>query len=297
LESGNRDPDFTGLEAFYLEWKNFDECIVLQRQTDNLRMKGDVEKETIAVKCAKRGNDVYWWRVWKRLKSIYKLKECTFFDPHSNRKLSNILFVTLTYATKKTTISDAWQNIGEDFNKWIRNLRKKFGRISYLRCWEASKRGYPHVHVLMIFHDYAFTIAFSQSRKSKYRIQEKKVFEKSWHSFVDVQAVRKLRQGIRYITKYLSKSKYQNQTRTLGLALCWLFRKRSFAVSGNFHEILYAKIETKPRLIQTDLLGHEIDLKVIWVFIGIFPADKLGITRIELRKTITDRAILNEILS
>jgi len=116
LESGNRDPDLTGLEKFYLEWRNFDEYIVLQKQTDNLRNKGEIEKETIAVKCAKRGNDVYWWRVWKRLKSIYNLKEFTFFDPHSNLKLSNVLFVTLTHATKETTISDAWQNIGEYFN-------------------------------------------------------------------------------------------------------------------------------------------------------------------------------------
>jgi len=297
LESGNRDPDLRGLEEFYLEWRNFDEYIVLQKQIDNLRIQGEIEKETIAVKCAKRGNDVYWWRVWKRLKSLHNLKECTFFDLHSNLKLSNVLFVTLTYATKKTTISDAWENIGEDFNTWIRNLRKKFGRISYLRCWESSKRGYPHVHMLMIFHDYEFKIVSSQSRKSKYRIQEKKVFEKSWHSFVDVQAIRKLRQGIRYITKYLSKSKHQNQTKTLSLALCWLFRKRSFAVSGELHERLYAIIETKHRLIQTDLFGHEIYLKVVWMFIGIFPADKLGITRNEWWKTITDREILNEILT
>jgi len=151
----------------------------------------------------------------------------------------------------------------------------------------------------MIFHDHQFKIVFSQVKKGRrvYRIQEKKVFEKSWHSFVDVQAVRKLRQGIRYITKYLLKSKHQNQTTALGLALCWLFRKRSFAVSGDFYEILYAMIETKHRLIQTDLFGYEVDLRVVWVFIGIFPADKLGITRNEWRKTITDRAILNEILT
>ena len=63
LDSGYGDPDLKGLEAFYPEWRTFDEYMVLQKQTDKLRMKGDVEKETIAVKCAKRGNDVYWWRV------------------------------------------------------------------------------------------------------------------------------------------------------------------------------------------------------------------------------------------
>jgi hypothetical protein len=56
-------------------------------------------------------------------------------------------------------------------------------------------------------------------------------------------------------------------------------------------------IETKHRLIQTDLFGNEVELMVVWVFIGIFPASKLGITHNEWRKTITDRAVLNEILT
>jgi hypothetical protein len=68
-------------------------------------------------------------------------------------------------------------------------------------------------------------------------------------------------------------------------------------VSGDFHELLYAMIETKYRLIQTNLFGHEIDLHAFWVFIGIFPADKLGITGNEWRKTITDREVLNQILT
>ena len=68
-------------------------------------------------------------------------------------------------------------------------------------------------------------------------------------------------------------------------------------MSGDFHEILSAMIETKYRLIQTNLVGNEIELKVVWVFIGIFPIDKLGITRNEWQKIITDQEILNEILA
>jgi len=65
---------------------------------------------------------------------------------------------------------------------------------------------------------------------------------------------------------------------------------------GAFHEILYVVIETKYRLIQTNLVGNEIELKVVWVFIGIFPVSKLGIDRNEWRKVIVNRKILNEIL-
>lgn len=288
----DKDLDFNELQDFYLDWRDYIEYLVLQKQTDSLRVKGKVEKETIAVKCAKRGNDVYWWRVWKRLKFLYNLKDRTLFNPRRTIKSSRVLFVTLTYNIKKSSIREAWENIGEDFNRWIRNLRKKFGQVSYLRCWESSKRGYPHVHLLMFFHDSKFGVIRIEG---KYRIAEKEMFEKSWHSFVDVQAVRKLREGIAYITKYLTKTKNEDQSHTLTLALCWLFIKRSFAVSGDFHEAIYTT-NIQYKFVQTDLFGNEIDLKVVWVFIGVFPASTLGIDQNEWRKVITDKEVLSGIL-
>jgi hypothetical protein len=218
----DKDPDFNELLKFYQEWRDFDEYLLLQRQTNNIRIKGEMDKETIVVKCAKRGNDVYWWRVSKRLKSLRKLEKHTLFDIRCSDKSSNVLFATLTYNTRKSMVQEAWENVGVEYNKWIRNLRKKFGRISYLRCWEASRKGYPHIHVLMVFHDYPFKIVFSQLKKGRrvYRIAEKEAFEKSYHSFVDVQAVRKLREGIKYILKYLSKNKYMGKSQTFILALC-----------------------------------------------------------------------------
>jgi len=241
--------NFRELEQFYREWRDYDEYALFQRQVDRLRETGEIEKETIAIKGAKRGNDVYWWRLWKRLKFLRSLKNYTLFDPHASMKLSNVLFVSLSYDIGRSTIREGWETVGEEFNKWIRNLRKKYGRISYLRCWESTSKGYPHIHVVMIFHDYQFKIAFSQLKRTRhgsyrrvYRIKEKTEFEKSYHSFVDVEAVQKMREGISYIMKYLRKDDYPLQTLTL--ALCWLFRKRSFAVNGDFHELLYAMIET-----------------------------------------------------
>lgn len=285
--------DFEELTQFYKEWKDYDEYLVLQKQTKNLRVKGEINKETIAVKCAKRGNDVYWWRVGKRIKTLYDLKDYTLFDSHGNIKSSNVLFVTLTYDMKLSKIQEAWENEGSNFNKYMSNLRKKFGRISYFRSLEASKRGYPHIHILMIFHDYEFNVI---DIRGKYRIREKEAFEKSWHSFVDVQAIRRFREGGRYVTKYLTKTKNESKTQVLTLALCWLFRKRSFAISGDMQEVMEISIGCR-KVIQINLEGEEVLLNMVWVFIGIFSADKLGITRNEWRKTITDKQILNEILT
>ncbi len=150
---------------------------------------------------------------------MHNSKDHTLFDTHGNIKSSNILFVTLTYDIKRLTIRKAWETIGEDFNRWIRNIRKKYGYISYLRCWEATQKGYSHIHVLMLFHDHHFTI-FRKRKGSRwiYRIKEKAEFEKPYHIFVDVQAIEKLKKGIKFITKYLSK--YTAELQTLTLVLC-----------------------------------------------------------------------------
>jgi len=44
-------------------------------------------------------------------------------------------------------------------------------------------------------------------------------------------------------------------------------------------------------------MGEETTLNVVWVLIGIFSAEKLGITRNEWWKKITDQAVLNEVLT
>ena len=85
----------------------------------------------------------------------------------------------------------------------------------------------------------------------------------------------------------------------LTLALCWLFKKRSFAVSRDLYELLQEEIKRSSIgiSVQTDLQGMEINLEVEWVFIGIFTAKRLGIDYNEWRKIIVDKEILNEILN
>jgi len=36
----DRDPDLEGLEKFYVEWRDYNEYIVVQKQSDNLRIEG-----------------------------------------------------------------------------------------------------------------------------------------------------------------------------------------------------------------------------------------------------------------
>ena len=65
--------------------------------------------------------------------------------------------------------------------------RKRFGRVSLFRVWEAYENGYPHIHCLLFFESFEFNVF--RDRKGRHRIRSKGVFERHWHSFVDVQAV------------------------------------------------------------------------------------------------------------
>ncbi|MCW4040500.1 MAG: hypothetical protein NWE83_07085 [Candidatus Bathyarchaeota archaeon] len=67
------------------------------------------------------------------------------------------------------------------------------------------------------------------------------------------------------------------KSQTLTLALCWLFKKRSFAVSGDFHEAVYTVLKIRYWFVQTDLFGNKIISKVEWVLIGIYSAELLDI--------------------
>ena len=50
----NEESNFKDLQDFYLEWRNYDEYLVLQKQIQGQDIEGEVEKETIATKCSKR---------------------------------------------------------------------------------------------------------------------------------------------------------------------------------------------------------------------------------------------------
>ena len=67
----------------------------------------------------------------------------------------------------------------------------------------------------------------------------------------------------------MSKSKYPSRTQTLTLALCWLFKKRSFAVSGDFQDLIVVLLNPKwKKFLQVDLLGSLIT-NVKWLFVGV----------------------------
>ena len=161
--------------------------------------------EVFAVKCSKRGNDVYKTRVLRRFSGLSALSEkLVFFNPKSRgKKTTKALFTTLTFDTKLCSFQDAWTNIGVQFNKFMAYIRKQFGKISSCRVFEAFENGHPHIHCILLF-DRSFNVF--RDTKGKFRVREKDAIAKGWHSNVDVRAMYSLAGALRYLQKYLLKS-------------------------------------------------------------------------------------------
>jgi len=268
------------LIELYKNWRDQSEYLVLCYH------RRDFMLEYRAIKCSKRGNDVYNWRINQKFKELEVLAnfygDSKIFDINQAEPKTNCLLVTFTYDTKLKNKIDAWHDVSLEYNRAITRLRQKFGKISVLRVWESFRNGYPHIHAILLFDDKRFNVFehWTSNNKSTYRIQEKIEFSKVWHSNVDVLAVSSVRGAVGYLIKYLKKVHSSDSKHNLTLANLWINHKQSFAISGNFSERL-ANIRldlgnlrnSKRPMIQTTLEGEKI--KPSCVLVGIFSMDEI----------------------
>ena len=294
-------------ETVFSHWRDQSEYLLLKMEYVGRRK--DVESPIWkAMKLSKRGNDVYQRRIKTRLgwlnreipdKKFFEIRD---FQVGKDVKTS-LLWVTLTWDRKRSSLIEAWENLGKDFNRFISALRRKYGRISYLRVWESYESGYPHVHVVMLFHDTEFSVfPWSIEKEGKlhlvFRIQEKDDVASFWHSHVDIQAISSLSNVFTYLKKHqekiilgLSGSIQEGEGDLTGfdlenvkglrtLFLSWIFRLRSFSVSGDFREKLLDLIShmrnSNMEKLQVDLFGNIVP-EWIYHFIGVYAGERLGI--------------------
>jgi len=117
--------------------------------------------------------------------------------------------------------------------------------------------------------------------KFTYRIAERADIGSLWHSHVDVQAISSTKKLFNYMRKYQTKTLMASDSpkgvRTM--SLLWLFRKRSFSVSGDFRrrlsDLIRALHNSNMGNRQARLDGTLQDAKV-WEFVGIFSGPELG---------------------
>ena len=231
------------------------------------------KNDVVAVKCSKRGNDVYRSRVKSRFVGLsHKAEKLEFFNPkdRNNEKTTYALWTTLTYDTKLRSYKEAWEQIGIEFNNFMAFIRSNFGKVSCCRVFESFENGYPHIHCILLFQEYTFSVF--RDAKGQFRVHEKEVIAQGWHSNVDVKAMSSLAGGFSYLKKYLLKGIDFERADSKGLktlALCWVYRKRAFAVSGSFRKALTDLI--------TDLHNSNKPTAQVTLFGEIIPEEKYNL--------------------
>jgi len=259
----------------YREWVLDDRYMILNR-IDLRTYKSDV----FAVKCSKRGNDVYRSRVYRRFKRVSSLVDkLIFFNPKDRgEKKTRALWATLTYDVKRRKFKDAWREIGKEFNRFMSYVRKKFGKISCCRVFEAYENGHPHIHCILLFESTEFSVF--RDKKGQFRVFEKESIAKGWHSHVDVKAMSSLDRGFSYQKKYLLKSINAETTDSKALktlALCWLFSKRAFSLTGKFRQLLTDLImylhNSNRQLHQVTLIEGILVQEYKFYVLGFVPAE------------------------
>jgi proteasome lid subunit RPN8/RPN11 len=227
--------------------------------------------------------------VKKRLDWLSNGENAKFFDISDftlNKQVSSsAIWLTLTYNVERCSRFDAIENIGKEWNAFISALRQKYGKISVLRTWECSEKGYPHIHAILLFQNAEFSVFPHFSEKEgqlTFRIKEKDEIASLWHSHADVQAVSSTKKLFNYMKKYQTKTLLASDspkgTRTM--SLLWLFRKRGFSVSGDFRtrisDLIRNLHNSKTEIHQARLDGS-LEECPIWEFVGVFTGQELGI--------------------
>jgi len=308
----------------YKEWKNTTEFLVLKgkRKVEIPSLtpegSGKVSYHTFYkfLKAAKRGNDVYRKMVQQKFNVLNKIEPITFFDREWKTKSTSLLFITLTYGRKAcndcgkhfkkslrvcpycrsthihdVSISEAWENIGTDFNRFVSNLKKQYGKISILRTWEAHKSFDPHIHGVIAFHDHDFPVFVQKTIDKngnvvyKYRIpdNDNKIITGYWHSpNIDIQGVANTQEAVNEVSKYITKDLCSDKGNKTA-AMLSLFNKQSYSISKNFVEFIGGtsaddkKIRQEENaLLLSNMYNSNHDV-VEWEFIGMLPAKIMGV--------------------
>ena len=309
----NQNDDYSLLPKLFETWRDEPEYMVFKH---HYILDGEEKEDYPALKCSKRGNDVYVSRVKHRFKLFNeKIEDTKFFSMEDFRVdhvvKTKLLWVTLTWNTRKfPSIRRSWWgkrrldwkdnkrggkrrcyiHVTEDchcisceWNRWISAVRSRYGKVSVLRSWETSQKGFPHIHAVLSFESAEFKVFphFNvREGRMSFRIQEKPEFESLWGSFTDIEAISGTKKLAHYVMKYQLKVNEGREDDGSGagqrpakgsktLAFMWLFRKRSYSMSGAFTKI-FARLDT-------DSHNSNMDSEERWELLGIFSGRELGL--------------------
>lgn len=232
-----------------LEWVQIESIVTI---------KDVYSDEKLRCQVPRRGNSAYARKYRKKLFDMESQLKGLEFAVQSSKSRSNycdslLLFFTLTYDRKQTSIQDAWANLTKDVNNFKKKVRRRLGfGANVLMVKEGTKDGYPAPHLVVLLERPIRCLKWHGKRGDiRYIVQSKRLVDNlrdCWpNGYIDVRAVGPDNNvdGIpwyRYIFKYLIKSIIvDGKIDSLALKqIAWhkLYRMRPLFVSSSFKDHL-----------------------------------------------------------
>lgn len=239
----------------YIDWVKQDQYLLLRNKEDNTYSFR---------KCSKRGNEYYRKRTWSKYRRLYELSKT--MPPKKERSYSSFAFATFTYAERSIDIT--MNRVSRDWNRYITGMRKRYGRISAVRCYECQADGIVHIHAILVFHDSRFK-TFLHGKKR--RFEKKDEMSELWtkeHGFTDFFALNSWKHSLNYLAKYFMKDlELSTQKEIQSTTLLWIYKKRTYAVSRRLES--HCVTQTKKGQFELIAIGvctnKSIDLSKITV--------------------------------
>jgi len=254
--------DISNIVGLYDRWRGEKDYIVLQRSE---LVPGELvpRRNVFATKAAKRGNDVYIRRLRGRLQGLRDISQL------AGRGKVYGYFVTLTcdYSQYEGRV-EAWEDVSLKWNRlisWIKRERKKKPpRLSkvylgFFRVYEATKKGYPHIHAILFF--------------SKKVFIPQSMLNERWGAYTWIEKCWSVKKALGYLGKYLGKS-FTEREHVMTPTLLWLFGMQSFGVSSQLFDLIRYMRNSNIFGVQMSLMGG-MAYEVSYEFIGIFTDDEL----------------------
>jgi hypothetical protein len=267
----------------YQEWVSDDNYLLLKKTAPN----GAIEYQ--AHKARKRGNDVDAYRIGRQLREI-GAAVVKYTKKGERLRSTSAAYVTGTVDPRVVDydVESAWQYLAYWFNIFVTSLRKhcQGAKIRVFRSWESHESSWPHFHAILCFEGFSWSIF--QDASSRWRLEEKRVFEDAWsYGWIDVLALtpgtaeRNIEKVVWYVSKYVAKGASDADYRhvdswplkkRLTESLLWYFGKRSYSISRDLIGPGDSAVDLKKRIstTQTNLEGSIVpEPQIEWEFVGL----------------------------
>ena len=215
----------------YSDWVSKNQYLIFEQK----RQRSPIRQ--IASLVPKRGNPKYAWKVRKRWREFtfpfeyqQKLESEKVNFAKINETTTNVLFLSLTW---DVNFCD-WKTAGTPL------------ATSGTYSWLISD-----ANCILYFPDCQFPTFLKWSNKKNRHIwripfPEVAKLRGLWHSFIDVQGMVNLADGMKYLGKYLTKGTDLESGDLSGkglitLANTWAFRKRAYSLGAKFKEAIFEK--------------------------------------------------------